>query len=92
MFKNCDFCLIDIKQLKNLYQSCKLNILTAFVHHIHWCCFEVLLCMFGCLQHGMGIPSVSIMMHEVIKLLYHAGCHDVIMVRIGTCGGLGKVV
>ncbi|XP_074652519.1 uridine phosphorylase 1-like isoform X2 [Tubulanus polymorphus] len=40
-------------------------------------------------SHGMGIPSVSIMLHELIKLVYHAGCEDVTFFRIGTCGGLG---
>lgn len=42
-----------------------------------------------CLSHGMGIPSVSILLHEVIKLMYHAGCKDPIFFRLGTCGGIG---
>ncbi|XP_013793427.2 uridine phosphorylase 2-like [Limulus polyphemus] len=37
----------------------------------------------------MGIPSLSIMLHEVIKLMYHARCKDVIFIRLGTCGGIG---
>lgn len=41
-------------------------------------------------QHGMGIPSLSIVFHEVLKLLYHAGSTDVKFFRIGTSGGLGK--
>ncbi|KAI1237417.1 hypothetical protein IHE44_0014685 [Lamprotornis superbus] len=41
------------------------------------------------LQHGMGIPSISIMLHELIKLLHHAKCRDVTIIRIGTSGGLG---
>ncbi|XP_023242563.1 uridine phosphorylase 2-like isoform X2 [Centruroides sculpturatus] len=41
------------------------------------------------ISHGMGIPSLSILLHEVIKLLYHAKCKDVIFIRIGTCGGIG---
>ncbi|XP_076328845.1 uridine phosphorylase 2-like [Tachypleus tridentatus] len=41
------------------------------------------------ISHGMGIPSVSIMLHEVIKLMYHAQCKDVTFIRIGTCGGIG---
>lgn len=41
------------------------------------------------LQHGMGIPSIAIMLHELIKLLYHARCTDVTVVRIGTSGGIG---
>lgn len=37
----------------------------------------------------MGIPSVSILLHEVIKLMYHARVSDPIFFRIGTCGGIG---
>ncbi|KAG6940020.1 uridine phosphorylase 2 [Chelydra serpentina] len=37
----------------------------------------------------MGIPSISIMLHELIKLLHHAKCRDVTIIRIGTSGGLG---
>ncbi|XP_053115778.1 uridine phosphorylase 2 isoform X4 [Hemicordylus capensis] len=37
----------------------------------------------------MGIPSISIMLHELIKLLHHAKCCDVTIIRIGTSGGLG---
>ncbi|XP_076858693.1 uridine phosphorylase 2 isoform X2 [Brachyhypopomus gauderio] len=37
----------------------------------------------------MGVPSISIMLHELIKLLYHARCRDVILFRIGTSGGIG---
>lgn len=40
-------------------------------------------------SHGMGIPSISIMLHELIKLLYHARCTDVTVLRIGTSGGIG---
>lgn len=40
-------------------------------------------------SHGMGIPSLSIIFHEIVKLIYHAGCSDVIFFRIGTSGGLG---
>lgn len=41
-------------------------------------------------QHGMGIPSIAIMLHELIKLLYHSKCTNVIIVRIGTSGGIGS--
>jgi len=37
----------------------------------------------------MGIPSVSILLHEIIKLMYHARVRDPIFFRIGTCGGVG---
>ncbi|MCL4144442.1 UNVERIFIED_CONTAM: hypothetical protein GTU68_059285 [Idotea baltica] len=42
-----------------------------------------------CVSHGMGIPSVGILLHEVIKLMYHARCKDPIFFRLGTCGGIG---
>lgn len=42
------------------------------------------------LQHGMGIPSISIMLHELIKLLHYAHCKDVTIIRIGTSGGIGE--
>ncbi|XP_069763370.1 uridine phosphorylase 1 isoform X2 [Narcine bancroftii] len=41
------------------------------------------------ISHGMGIPSISIMLHELIKLLYYAKCSDVVAFRIGTSGGIG---
>ncbi|KAK7866505.1 hypothetical protein R5R35_014367 [Gryllus longicercus] len=41
------------------------------------------------ISHGMGIPSVGILLHEVIKLMYHARVRDPIFFRIGTCGGIG---
>ncbi|GFW17387.1 uridine phosphorylase 1 [Trichonephila clavipes] len=40
-------------------------------------------------SHGMGIPSLSILLHEIIKLMYHARCQDVTFLRLGTCGGIG---
>lgn len=41
------------------------------------------------ISHGMGVPSVGILLHEMIKLMYHAKCVDPIFIRIGTCGGIG---
>lgn len=40
-------------------------------------------------SHGMGVPSVGILLHEMIKLMYHARCKDPVFIRIGTCGGVG---
>jgi uridine phosphorylase len=38
----------------------------------------------------MGNPSLSIMLHEVFKLLHYArASKDVKFIRIGTCGGVG---
>ncbi|XP_016842398.1 uridine phosphorylase 1 isoform X1 [Nasonia vitripennis] len=42
-----------------------------------------------CVSHGMGIPSVGILLHEIIKLMYHAKVKDPVFFRIGTCGGVG---
>lgn len=39
-------------------------------------------------SHGMGGPSISILLHEIGKLLKYAGA-DCVWLRIGTCGGLG---
>ena len=41
------------------------------------------------ISHGMGVPSLSILMHEVVKLLWHADVYDATFFRIGTCGGIG---
>lgn len=40
-------------------------------------------------NHGMGAPSLSILLHELAKLLHHAEAKDVTFIRMGTCGGLG---
>ena len=40
----------------------------------------------------MGVPSISILLHELIKLLKYANARDPIIIRIGTCGGLGSVM
>jgi len=40
-------------------------------------------------SHGIGIPSLSIMMHEIIKMLHYAGSTDVYFFRLGTSGGVG---
>ena len=40
-------------------------------------------------SHGMGVPSLSILLHELIKMLSHAGAVDPVFFRIGTCGGIG---
>lgn len=40
-------------------------------------------------NHGMGVPSVSILLHEVTKLLEYAGAHECTYIRMGTSGGVG---
>ncbi|XP_068180649.1 uridine phosphorylase 1 [Antennarius striatus] len=41
------------------------------------------------ISHGIGVPSMSIMLNELIKLLHYAHCTDVKIIRIGTSGGIG---
>jgi uridine phosphorylase len=40
-------------------------------------------------SHGIGMPSMSIVLHELTKVLHYSGCHDVTFIRIGTSGGIG---
>lgn len=40
-------------------------------------------------SHGMGQPSVSILLHEVTKLLEYAGAQNAVYMRMGTSGGVG---
>jgi uridine phosphorylase len=40
-------------------------------------------------SHGMGVPSITILLHEVTKLLSYAGAKDAVLIRIGTSGGIG---
>uniref|UniRef100_A0A7I5E9I9 PNP_UDP_1 domain-containing protein n=1 Tax=Haemonchus contortus TaxID=6289 RepID=A0A7I5E9I9_HAECO len=41
------------------------------------------------INHGMGTPSLSIMLVEALKLLHHANAKDVKFIRLGTSGGVG---
>ena len=40
-------------------------------------------------SHGMGQPSMSILLHELAKLLHYAGAEDPAFIRLGTSGGVG---
>lgn len=40
-------------------------------------------------QHGIGTPSLMVILHEILKLLHYAGAQDVKFFRMGTSGGLG---
>lgn len=40
-------------------------------------------------SHGMGISSISICLHEIIKLMHYANMKNAEIIRIGSCGGLG---
>jgi uridine phosphorylase len=41
-------------------------------------------------SHGMGGPSISILLHELFKLMKYAGAKDYCFIRVGTCGGVGE--
>jgi uridine phosphorylase len=49
--------------------------------------FKVGPCLF--VNHGIGCPSLSVIINELLKLLFYAECSDVTFFRIGTCGGIG---
>lgn len=40
-------------------------------------------------NHGAGLGSLSILMHEMIKLLNYAEATNVCIMRMGSCGGIG---
>jgi len=40
-------------------------------------------------SHGMGKPSISILLHEVAKILYYAKAKNYVFIRLGTSGGIG---
>jgi len=40
-------------------------------------------------SHGIGMPSMLILLHEMAKLLHYAGAEDAAYIRIGTSGGIG---
>ncbi|XP_017474028.1 PREDICTED: uridine phosphorylase 1-like [Rhagoletis zephyria] len=42
-----------------------------------------------CVSHGVGSSTMSVVLHELIKLVRYAECVDPVFIRIGTSGGLG---
>ncbi|RLN31962.1 hypothetical protein BBO99_00003979 [Phytophthora kernoviae] len=40
-------------------------------------------------NHGIGMPSISILLHEVTKLLDYAKASNATYIRMGTSGGIG---
>lgn len=40
-------------------------------------------------SHGIGAPSIAILLNELIKLIFYSKCRDPVFLRIGTCGGIG---
>ena len=39
----------------------------------------------------MGVPSITILLHEILKLLHYAEAVDPVIIRIGTSAGLGFI-
>lgn len=50
----------------------------------------IIISLFWCAQHGIGAPSLMVILHEILKLLHYAEASDVKFFRIGTSGGLGN--
>ena len=42
-----------------------------------------------CASHGIGQPSISILLHELVKLARYSKMKDPVFFRMGTSGGLG---
>lgn len=40
-------------------------------------------------SHGIGMSTIGVLLHELIKLMQYAKCKDPIFIRFGTCGGVG---
>ncbi|CAG9838217.1 unnamed protein product [Diabrotica balteata] len=41
-------------------------------------------------NHGMGCPTIGILLNELIKLMYYAKCKNPVFFRLGTCGSIGS--
>jgi len=41
-------------------------------------------------SHGIGMPSMRVLLHEMAKLMRYAGACDVVFIRVGTSGGIGS--
>ena len=69
---------------------CDLELFSKIQSHIVLLCIAISTgCAFS-LQHGMGVPSITILLHELIKLLKYANAHNPVIIRIGTSGGIGS--
>ncbi|XP_065366544.1 uridine phosphorylase 1 [Calliphora vicina] len=42
-----------------------------------------------CCSHGVGMSTMSVVLHELLKLVHYAKCQDPIFIRVGTSGGIG---
>lgn len=41
------------------------------------------------MSHGMGCASITKLLHDISRVMYFAGNHDIEYIRIGTSGGIG---
>lgn len=58
--------------------------------HVFFCLISFII--FWPTKHGIGVPSLMVIMHETLKLLHYAEAEDVRFFRIGTSGGLGMTM
>ncbi|XP_073817980.1 uridine phosphorylase 2 [Musca autumnalis] len=42
-----------------------------------------------CCSHGVGMSTMSVLLHELLKLVHYAQCKDPVFIRLGTSGGVG---
>ncbi|KAM7359209.1 uridine phosphorylase 1 [Cochliomyia hominivorax] len=42
-----------------------------------------------CCSHGVGMSTMGVILHELLKLVRYAKCQDPIFIRLGTSGGIG---
>ncbi|XP_013099497.1 uridine phosphorylase 1 [Stomoxys calcitrans] len=42
-----------------------------------------------CCSHGVGMSTMSVLLHELLKLVRYAKCQDPVFIRLGTSGGVG---
>ncbi|XP_058985604.1 uridine phosphorylase 1 isoform X2 [Musca domestica] len=42
-----------------------------------------------CCSHGVGMSTMSVVLHELLKLVHYAQCDDPVFIRLGTSGGVG---
>ena len=79
-------CLIDISERSHRSVSSSQALCYARLSYFRYAMYKVGPVL--SISHGMGIPSAGILLHEVIKLMYHAGVKDPVFIRLGTCGGI----
>lgn len=83
--------LLSLTRIKEIFPK-KFASKSQIILRVHWSNIYDFLLQVGpvlSISHGMGVPSIGILLHEIIKLMYHAKCKDPVFIRLGTCGGVG---